>query len=346
MGLFSKQLSLKELAPACRQLATAQDAGIPIVRSLTLAEREAASPKIRRVLSSMRERINQGGTLEEAARSQSDFLPEILISLLAAGEKGGKLQTMLRDLADYYEDRLAMRRSVIQMAAYPAFVLTAAWFLGTFALAMVGQLSSVMGHGGGYFDFEELLWNYALFHLKAFVIVGLFLLGVAFLNRRGVFQWISGFVMAYVWPLCRVGRQLVMARFCRSLSLLVGAGMNIVHAIDSSAAAAANPFIARDLRGAIPFVRQGRTLTEAFSGCRFMSATTREMLHVGEESGNLEAALHKASMYHLDSANHQVHVAMSVAKVLLILVVGVVVGYVVISFYAQLYGGMFNDLGI
>ena len=347
MGLFSSQVSAKKLVPLCRQLATSYDAGIPILRTLDMVASEYKDPKVRSVLQSMRSELGAGSTLAEAAQSQSKYLPSFFVQLLATGERGGKLDIMLHDLADYFEDRLNMQREFKRLMTLPCIQLVAAWFLGTFSLGLVRQLVRLFGpHSAGQFDLSAYFRTYLRFQGQALTVALLLFAVSVILARAGVFGWISGAVSTFVPPFRGVTRKFAMARFFRSLSLLIGSGLSLPKCIESAATVTANPYIQRDLLRAIPIVSSGHTLAEAFADSRYMPVTAREMLFVGEESGRLENQLRKASEYMFGEAAHAVQVMTKVFSTLIYLAVGLTVGYIVITFYSTLYGGMMNELGI
>lgn len=342
MGLMSSQLPLKTMVPLCRQLSTAFSAGIPITQSLSLVSEQTRDRRARTVLTDMADAIRDGSTLSEATRGQRKYVPDFFIELLAAGEVGGRLDVMLKDMADYFEDRLEMRRKVLRSLSYPMFQLAAAWFLGTFALGLVRGLDFSKGSDflSGYFA------RYAAFQMAS---LGTFAVGFGVcivLSRLGLFQWVSGWFTTFIWPVSLVTRRFALARFFRSMSLLIGSGLHIVDCIVRSANVVGNPYIVRDLLKAAPFVKEGASLSEAFAGTQCLTRMAREMLVVGEQSGNLEGALHKVADYHLSEATHAVGVTASVLNVLIVCVVGLVIGYVVVSFWTQFYGGMMDGLGI
>jgi len=337
MGIFSSKLSTKTLVVMCRQLATSYDAGIPILRSLQLVGQGLPKGQGREVCAAMHDDIRNGASLVQAARKQSSSLPPLMIELLGSGEVGGRLDVILRDLAEYYEDRLAMRRMISRIMAYPILQLIAAWFLGTFALRIVDQI-------GMKIDLMEFVRSYLGFQASA-ALIALFLVLVAIvLARMGVFKWIWGWFATYMWPIAKVTRKFAMARFFRSLSLLLGSGMPVTRAVESSAAVTSNPYIQRDLMSAVPRIKDGDTMVAAFGPCKYLTPQTREMMAVGEESGNMEAMLRKASDYELQEANQAVSIATRVGEVLIIIGVGAVVAYVVIKFYGKLYGNMLDGL--
>jgi type IV pilus assembly protein PilC len=347
MGLFSSQIALKKMVPLCRQLATSYDAGIPVVRTLEIVGQQQKDGKLREVLTLMRDSIAKGGTLGEATRAQSRYLPRFFIELVSTGETGGRLDVMLRDLAQYFEDRLEMQRQIVNAMTYPITQLVFAWYCGTFALGLVGKFAGILSDRSGKpFDLMGYVREYLVFQGKAGLLALTAFAVCVLLARMGLFGYVWGAFATYMWPLSNVTRKFALARFFRSMSLLIGSGLRIDHCIINSAGVTTNPYIEKDLLKAVPLVRDGHTLVESFGVVRTLTPTAREMLHVGEVSGQLETSLRKVSEYHLDEATHAVAIATRVFSVLIGLVVAFVIGYVVIKFYTTYYGAMFDALGV
>lgn len=336
MSLFSSKIATKSMVPICRQLATSYNAGIPIVRGLGLVGDAARDPRARRVIQGIRADVENGATLGAATRAQEKYLPEFFIQLMASGELGGKLDVMLRDLADYYEDRLAMKRDMIAAAIYPMVQLAAAWFLGTFALRLIMSPE----FGTSQFDLAIYVGEWLVFQAKAAVVFALVFAGCVVLARFGLLRWITGWVSNYVWPIRGVMRKFALVRFFRSFSLLISSGLNIQQCVRSAAAVTGNPYIERDLLRAVPLISDGVTLTEAFSHCRSLTPVAREMLFVGEQSGRLDESLNKVAEYHLAEANQAVQATAKILGILVLLGIATLVGVIVIKFYLTLYSRM------
>lgn len=334
MGLMTAEISSKHLVPLCRQMATSYDAGIPIIRTLEMMSDNARDGRSKQVFRAMAEDTRAGATLGEAARRQQKYLPRFFIELLHSGELGGRLDVMLRDMADYYEDRLAMQRKIVGAMVYPTLQLTAAWFIGTFALGLIGKLNLESGEAinlGQYFS------DYLLFQGVSMGVLAVVLIAIVILSRLGVISWSWGLILNYIWPLNMVTRKFALARFFRGFSLLLGSGMNIKSCIANSAAITGNPRIEKDLLTSIPRVAQGATLVEAFRPCRSLTPVAREMLEVGEHSGHLEQSLRKVSEYHLEEGRHAVTVASKIMGVVIVLMVGALIGYIIISFWMKYF---------
>jgi type IV pilus assembly protein PilC len=344
MGLFSSQISTSRMVPLCRQLATSDAAGLPIVRTLELVGHQMKDRKIRDVLAQINADIRRGSTLAEATRKQSKYLPRFFIELMATGERGGRLDIMLRELADYYEDRLSIQRRIKSAMFFPMLELVAAWYLGSFAIMIIRRALGAFQAGSGQsFNFADFFREYFAFQGKVLIGAGVIFAICVILSRLGVFKWIWGFFATYIWPLSSVTRGFGLARFFRSMSLLTGAGLNILDVVDSAAAVVVNPYIERDLREALPRLKRGDTLLEAFAPSRYIPRMNLEMVHTGETTGNLEEMLRKAAEYNLEEATQASHRLISVMTVLVILGVAVVVGAVIITFYMNIFS-MYDSL--
>ncbi len=343
MGLFSPEVSTKRLVPLCRRMATAYDAGVPILNTLDVVARTERDPKLRRIVAGMADDIRGGMTLESAARKHSGRFPPYMIELLASGEVAGNLDVMMNDLAGYFESRLEMERQITRLLVGPAIRLAAAWFLGTFALRLLPQMRELIaGRGEARFDFFAYLREYWTFQLESMVLFGTAFLLCVGLARLGVFGWFSGLFTTHVWPFSRVTRKFGLARFFRTLSLLLASGIRIDNAVEKAATAAGNPYIQRDLLKVAPRLREGRTLVDAFGDSRYLTPLSREMLEVGEQSGKIPESLHKVAEYHLQEASHAVQVATKFVTVVIILCVAFLIGYIVITFFGTLYTNMLD----
>jgi type IV pilus assembly protein PilC len=303
---------------------------------------------VREVVERMHSSIGNGSTLAEAVRAEKKYLPTFFIELLSTGEQGGKIDVMLRDLAQYFEDQLEMRRETVRAMVYPIIQLVLAWYALTCALGLIGQLQGLFAaQGKSNFDLGNYFAHYIQFQAIALVVFAVVVAVCVILSRMGIFQYIWGLFATYMWPMSRVTRMFGLARFFRSMSLLIGGGLRIDHCIENSAAVTANPYMEKELLKAVPMVRDGHTLEDAFSVVDVLLPQSREMIHIGETSGQLEAALRKASEYHLAEAMHAAAIARKVLGVGVSLTVAGAVGYGIISFYLTYFSileGVMNDI--
>ncbi len=348
MGLLSSEIDTKAMVPVCRQLATTYEAGIPILKSFQHVARESKDPRVRRVMRSIADDIQQGGTLADAVQRQSKYLSPFFVQLMMSGEKGGHLDAMLNDLAQYFEDRLNIQRTVASAMAYPVMLMIVAWFLGSFALGMGNRAVASFSDPskGGVGGVTEYFGEWASMQLRAMGIFAVLAVVFVLLARAGVLGWITGAVTTFVWPLSKVTQYFAMARFFRSFALLMSSGLSVNRCVEGAAGVTNNPYIEKDLLQVVPHVKRGETLAESFRASRFLTPMAREMLAVGEESGNLDYHLKKCADYHLKEAGHWTRQAVTVFTVLLMVTVFGAIGAIIIRFYTNLYGGMMDALGI
>ena len=345
MGLFSPRIRLKSLVPICRELSTMYDAGLPILRALDILQAQTRDPKARNMLIRMRNAIQNGETLGAAIKAESRYLPVYMVETISAGEAGGRLDVMFSDLADYMEKQLETRRKLIGQMIYPAILLCFAWFAATFALKLIHQLSGMFSNDrcAASFSLHNYISSYLAFQARALSIFGLGVVVSIILARMGLFGWVWGLFATYIWPFSILTRQLGLARFFRSLSLLFEAGLSTPKAIEHAAATTANPYLQRDLLRVIPRVMAGDTLTNAFHASRQMTRAAFEMLRVGEESGKLVSHLRKMADYFQEQADHALVLVSRILGIGVHLFIALLIAYVIISFWMS-YFGMINNL--
>jgi type II secretory pathway component PulF len=343
MAILTPNFSLGTLVPLCRQLAAASKGDIPIIQALALVRRESRKRRLNDVLEAMEERIREGDTLTDAMRAQSRYFPRYMIEVAAAGELTGRLDVAFADLAEFFEDRQTMRRRVIEAVAYPLIVLALAWFIGTFAIGMIQDVVAPAWTGVGA-TLSEYMGDYVLFQVFSLLMFAVVAVLLILLMRQQLVRDGVSAVAAYLWPVAPIVRRLALARFFRTMSLLIGAGLPMAQCIERSAAVTSNTVIERDMKRAAPRVKEGMTLSDSFAGSRYMTPTAREMMAVGETSGELEGSLRKVSEYYTDEALHAVRVGSRALYVFFYLAVACVVAYIIISFYTSYFGGMLDAI--
>ena len=322
----------------CQHLATSHGAGIPILRSLDIITGQTRDGRLKRVVSGMTESVKGGSTLEQAARAQSRYLPTFFVELVGAGETGGRLEEIFDNLAKYYERTLALARQVRGRLIYPAAQLLMLWLVANF-IAVLGRATTERGLDA------DLLVRLFLESLGRQSLIGLIVLVVAILLARGgVLKWVVGAVSTFVWPLAPITRKTALARFTRSLSLLLRSGVPVTAAVRKSAATTDNPYIERSLLAGVPAIESGESMSVAFSRCRYMSDMAREMIYTGEESGKVDQLLAKIADLYEAEVEQTTNNLIKVMSILVLLAIATVIGVFVITFYAGYLDSIFKVL--
>lgn len=340
MSLGKFILNYKTMSILCRQLASAYEGGIPIIQALQIVGDNFPSRKVKNILYRCADDLIQGKTLSEAL-NRAEVFPDLFIQLVSAGEKSGKLDTILRDLSSYYEDLWKMKRSTISSLIYPISQLVLGWFLGSFALGIVRNIGLEKS-----FSLNLYLSDYISFQIKVCVAFIICLSIFVFLKNTKGFQTILYGIFRYVYPFSFIIHKFSLARFFKSFALLYASGIPITQALKQSAELLPSSNYQNDVINVISLIQNGSNLEKSFKTLPWIGRIGQEMIAIGEQSGKLDESLQKLAEYFLTDAQQALQVASKIFNILILLAVGVIIGFIVISFYAQLYGNMFKQLGI
>jgi MSHA biogenesis protein MshG len=279
-------LSARAMASLCRRLAYITRGGIPAARMFELIAQEPGGRRIKRLARGIAEEIRDGMTLEEALRARATHFSSVFIELVSVGERTGKLDTVIADLADWYETEVELQRRFALALAYPVAVYTV-------ILYILYPLIHVLFTGA-----PTSLLYWAVFCLARDIVILFVLWEVGFLS------WLWANVGSRLWPFAGLSRKMAMSRFCEAFALMLESGISVTTSIRTAAAVPGRPYLEKELLRAIPRIQQGATIDEAFSECPSLPPLVRGMISVGEQTGELEQSLQKARQYMKDEAVH------------------------------------------
>lgn len=333
----------RELDQATRQLATLLRAGVPLVQGLqTLARSQGGA--LGRVLDRVRRDVESGATLEHALARHPLVFDSLFRSLVAAGELGGLLDTMLDRIANYRERAGRLRGKVRSALVYPAAVLTvAAVSVGVILTWVVPTFSAMFERSGAELPLptqvvvalSDALIGYGVWVALAGVLGAV---GFARVLRRSpdLLRRAEGCLLS-VPLLGRVLKDAAAARWCRTLGLLLTAGVPLTEALDTVARVAGQHRLADATLRIRRDTSAGRRLASGMANSACFPAVAVQMAHVGEESGTLDGLLAKAAEGLEASVEEAVGQMTTLLEPAIMLVLGVVVGGVIISLYLPVF---------
>ncbi len=340
---FQSGLTTNELALLTRQLSTLIDAGLPLVSALSALLDQSDAPRVRRVLSQVREGVNEGKAFHEVLADHPRSFPDIYRNMVRSGEASGTLPLVLGRLADFLEDSVAFQHKLRSALVYP--ILMGVLGTGILWFLMTGVVPRVTGI---FEDMNRVLplptrlllglsgWMQAYGWVFLPVGIGLFL-GVRRYGRTP-----GGRLVLHGWVLRlpAVGRfvQVVaVSRFARTLGTLVGSGVPLLTALDISRAVLGNAVLERAVETARDEVREGRALHQALRDTGRFPSVVCQMVAVGEESGALDALLLKVSDAFEARVEAAVATLTSLIEPLMILALGGAVGFVVLAILLPIF---------
>ena len=345
VGGFGK-VRVKEVTQFTRQLSTLQDAGLPILRSLRILEQQQKPGMLRVIIRNVSDDIEGGATLSEAMAKQPKAFDRLYCNMVAAGEAGGVLDVILQRLADFMEKSQRLKRKVIGAMIYPIAVISFAVLIVTgIMIAVVPKFKEIFAD----FDAEMPKMTLALMAISDWFVSGkppgwavVFLSPVAFiLFIKLVKQAESGryavdTVKLKVPILGSILAKSAVARFTRTLGTLLAAGVPILEAINITKATSGNEVYARALGSVHDEIRSGESFANPLRASRICDAIVVNMIDVGEETGDLDKMLVKIADNYDEEVETLVDGLVSVLEPVMVVILGCIVGFIVISLFLPL----------
>jgi type IV pilus assembly protein PilC len=340
-----KKVKARDLTVATRQFSSMVSSGMSLLRSLYVLEEQTESDQLKEALIVIRGDVEAGISLSDALRKHPKIFNELYTAMVDAGETGGILDSTLMRVADQLEKDDALRRQVRAAMMYPGFV-------GGFAiLVLIGLVAFIVPVFEKVFkDFGGELpaitkVSVGMSHLVTdrwyLLILGTVAAIYAFRKwkntDRGQVQW-DRFKLKVPAKIGDIVQKVALARFSRTYSALVGAGVPMLEAIEITGRTSGNKVVEQAMDAVRESVQRGGTIAEPMrlAPAAFPTMVT-QMVAVGEETGGLDAMLDKIADFYEDEVAAAVKALTSILEPIMIVVVGIIVGFVVISMYMPMF---------
>ena len=318
---------------------------MPILRSLTVLEDQAENDKLRDALIAIRKDVEAGLALSAALAKHPHIFNELYVSMVAAGESGGLLEDTLRRVADQLEKEDSLRRQVKSAMVYPMVIVVFAFLV---LIALVAFLVPVFEGVFADFGGELPLMTKVTVFLSHFVTERWYL-GIALVvlvvyafrkwknSERGQVQW-DKFKLKIPWKIGDIVQKVALARFSRTYSALIAAGVPMLEAIDITGRTAGNKVIEHSMERVLESVKRGGTIAAPMREApEAFPIMVTQMIAVGEETGALDMMFTKIADFYEDEVAAALKALTSILEPLMIVFVGAIVGFIVISMYLPLF---------
>lgn len=294
----SAKVSARDLENFTRLLSSLLAAGVPLSRALVILYKEASSPAAAAKWKEVYDLVIDGMSLADAMARSPETFPRVYIAMVQAGETGGFLDLVLAQIADFQAREKELRGKVMTAMLYPAVLFVLAIAVVVFLLVFfIPKFQTMFSSSGNTLPalteiiiaLSHGLRSYGLFILLGLVGAG-YSLRTWVTSEGGRRTW-EGFMLRapIVGPLVA---QFAMARFCRMLGTLLGAGVNLVQALNVARKSIGNQILVDAVSDSITRVSEGGQLGQSLANCRALfSGSTLEMISVAEESGKLDTEL-------------------------------------------------------
>jgi type IV pilus assembly protein PilC len=344
--LFRKQgrVTAADIAIFSRQMATMMTAGIPLVQSFDIIGAGHENPAMQKLILAIKGDVEGGTALADALAKHPLHFDDLFVSLVAAGEQAGALETLLDKIATYKEKTEAIKKKIKKALFYPAAVVVVAIVVTAILLIFViPEFESLFqGFGADLPAFTRFVIDISKFVqstgwlLLLFTVIGV----IGFLQAKKRNRGVQHFVDRAMLKIPIIGAILnksAIARYARTLSTTFAAGVPLVEALDSVAGACGNIVYESAVLRMRDEVATGQRLQRAMENTDLFPNMVNQMIAVGEESGSLDAMSSKVADFYEEEVDNAVDSMSSLLEPLIMAILGVLVGGLVIAMYLPIF---------
>ncbi|HSX06417.1 MAG TPA: type II secretion system F family protein [Candidatus Saccharimonadia bacterium] len=337
---FGKKVKSSDLVIFVRQFSTMISAGVPLARGLSTLQESPSSPYFRKVLSSITKEVESGSQLADAFAKFPGVFDEVFVNMVRAGEEGGILDEILKRLALQVEQNASMKKKVKSAMTYPIVILsvTIIAFFGIM-LVIMPKIASIFSQLGGpgaqlpiytraLLTISHICQKYALIMLPLFAVIVYFVMRYI-KTPKGKFQFHT--LMLKIPVVKTLITKVAIARFSRTFSSLMAAGVGVLDALAVTGGAIGNKVIEQELANAAQQVKEGKQLSEVLANSPHFPRIVSQMLAVGEETGKTDVVLVKVADFYEEEVSVAIDGLTSVIEPVMIIFMGAGVGLIAAS---------------
>src|SRR5438034_182787 len=342
-GKLNKKVKAKNLAVFTRQFSVMIDAGLPLVQCLEILGSQEDDKNFAAVILQTRGSVESGASLADAMRKHPKTFDALFTNMIAAGEAGGILDTILKRLATYIEKAVKLAGQVKSAMIYPvAIVVIAGGVVGVILWKVIPTFAALFAGLGADLPLPTrvVIWmSDALVRYIIFLAIGVGLLGYAFRqyyatpNGRRVVD--SVLLKAPV--LGGILRKIAVARFCRTLATLISSGVPILDGLEITAKTAGNAIIEDAIMVTRKSIERGETIAVPLKETNVFPSMVVQMIGVGEATGALDTMLAKIADFYEEEVDAAVAGLLTLLEPIMIAFLGIIVGGIVIAMYLPIF---------
>jgi type IV pilus assembly protein PilC len=347
-GSLGGRIKPKSLMIFTRQLATLIDSGLPLLRSLTVLEKQEPNPVLKATVSALAENVQGGSTFSESLAQHPKIFNKLYVNMVKAGELGGVLEIVLNRLAEYQEKAQKLKNKIVSAMVYPVIVMFIAVAILVFLMIFIVPKFKEMFANT---DSELPLISKIVFGMSEFFLARpLFVPNV-------VFAFIAfgiGVFLFNLWGRTPGGRNIIdnmklkmpilgdiqrksaVSRFSRTLGTLVTSGVPILQALNITRDTAGNVVISHAIEKVHEAVKEGETIVTPLQASGVFPNMVISMVDVGEETGQLPEMLLKVADVYDDEVDNAVTALTSILEPIMIVILALIVGAVVFALFLPL----------
>lgn len=347
---FNRKVKLKDIAIFCRQFYVMLDSGLSIGKALNILIEQGEKPKIREALIGVNGDLKRGETLASSMRKRKDVFPNLLTSMIDAGERSGNLDIILKRMAEYYEKETKIRGKIKSAMIYPIVLgvvaIIAITFILTFVMPTFVQMfeennvdlpaSTKMVLGT-----SKMLGKYGII-IFLILVTAIILLGKYLKSEEG--QYKLSIINLKIPVIKKLTQKIIVSRFTRTMGIVSSSGMSLVTSLEIVASVVGNKIAEKELLKVKEKVLKGEGLGDSIMKIKIFPPMLASMVKVGEEAGSLDSILDKTADFYDDELEREIQTATALIEPAMIVVMGIIIGFLLISILTPMFK-MYNSIG-
>ena len=341
---FLKTVKANDLAIFSRQLSTMISSGMSILRSLYVLEEQTENKFLKETIVAVRKDVEAGLPLSDAMARHPKVFSPLFVAMTQAGEAGGVLEDALLRVADQLQKDASLRRQIRSAMVYPTLVIVfAVGVMMALVAFLVPVFEGVFKQFGGNLPAitkVSVMMSHAVTGYWWLIILSAAAAVVGFLKWKksswGRPQW-DRFRLRVPMKIGAIVQQVAVARWSRTLASLTAAGVPLLLALDITGKTGGNVVVEEAMEGVITSVKRGGTIAAPLAEAPIFPTMVTHMVGVGEETGALDAMLDKIAEFYEEQVEASVKALTSIMEPVMIIVIGGIVGFIVISMYLPLF---------
>jgi type IV pilus assembly protein PilC len=332
-------VSNKMLVTFTRQFSTLQDAGLPVLRSLRILERQMKPSALKNSLIDVVDDVESGMTLSEAMAKHPRCFDRLYVNMVKAGEAGGALEIILQRLAEFKEKALSLKRKIVGAMVYPAVVILIAVLILTFIMIfIIPKFKKMFDEFGLQLpQMTKTLIDVSMWMKDYWYVIPLFPLCfwllIKFIRLFRAGNYALDMITLWIPIVGKLAEKTIVARTMRTLGTLISSGVPILEALSIVKETANNAVFERMFQRVLESIREGETIADPLRESRLVDDMVTNMIEVGEETGDLDTMLYKVADFYDEEVDEAVKSLISLLQPLMTVFLGGTIGTIVISLF-------------
>jgi type IV pilus assembly protein PilC len=343
LSFMQPKVTTKDLVVFTRQFATMIDAGLPLVQCLDILSRQQENKTFQKMLLAVKESVESGSTFADALKKHPKAFDSLYCNLVAAGEVGGILDTILNRLAAYIEKALKLKKQVKSAMTYPTTIVGIAFVvIAVILIFVIPAFEKMFADFGGSLPLPTQIVIMISNFIQSYILVIIGTLFASIFLFKKFYATVKGRAivddLALKLPVFgMLIRKVAVAKFTRTLGTMISSGVPILDGLEIVAKTAGNTTVEKAIYKVKQSISEGKTIAEPLTQSGVFPPMVCQMIAVGEQAGALDTMLNKIADFYDDEVDDAVGNLTAMMEPLLMLFLGVTVGGLVIAMYLPIF---------